>query len=463
MMKKMILGFMFSLLVCLMMVSGVAPAETCMQDSECDSDAACSEDGVCVTCIDSDGGMDYTIAGSVSGLSYVEDELIYTDEEDFCYSGNVVLEYYCYSDGNTWVHTYQYSCLLGSWCEDGVCVDLSDQFNPQAIEDDGIEVAGAVEASKFVRGGSEGEVVEEEVEVCECVESDDPAVVEGGDDNLFFGTTTRVADEGYYTESGTDYCSSFAKLVEYTCKGCNEEIVSETIDCVDTYGLGAYCKSGACVEPLGVGGVIEQEEELVVMKVRDVVDISSLFSSDDDSSINVVVGTKKLGNKFVVKNGLSVVDSSSSDFPACGDYMDNDGDGTIDYAGGCDVDDDLQIDYVCGCLKVTTSGFDFVLNSNSEICESGYIHSCLKLETGVFVYSYCGPGKEIEGVWYEKDSACTTFEDDNGEVSSPTISTSTRTAAKVKSLVAEQQEKSSGFAAIKEKIISFLGMEKQEK
>jgi len=72
------------------------------------------------TCMDSDGGKNYNIKGTVNGVYYlfVKDE--YT-EEDYC-KGDNLIEYYCVEEG---MHAYrekeEYVCEVS--CREGRCVE----------------------------------------------------------------------------------------------------------------------------------------------------------------------------------------------------------------------------------------------------------------------------------------------------------------------------------------------------
>jgi len=55
----------------------------------------------------------------------------------------------------------------------------------------------------------------------------------------------------------------------------------------------------------------------------------------------------------------------------CADTLDNNEDGTVDSTGGCDVDADQALDYVCGCYIVSTEAF-----TSYEDCSETDSNSC---------------------------------------------------------------------------------------
>lgn len=92
--------------------------EACLQGKKC-------FDGECVSCYDSDDGLNYTIQGTTWNNSYN----IGLGETDFC-DGNNLTEYFCDGPLNIgYIEEYdcsQYDPLANYVCQDGACVCISD-------------------------------------------------------------------------------------------------------------------------------------------------------------------------------------------------------------------------------------------------------------------------------------------------------------------------------------------------
>jgi hypothetical protein len=109
---------------------------------DCDSCGFGCDEGIClsppgnVTCTDSDGGVYYYEDGQV----YIGSNL---SGDDYC-SGDLIVEYYCYSDG---VGVNNYECPWG--CQDGACIGV-DSNETVCIDSDGginYDVAGQIEGN----------------------------------------------------------------------------------------------------------------------------------------------------------------------------------------------------------------------------------------------------------------------------------------------------------------------------
>ena len=96
----------------------------CYDHSDCDSDSACSSDGECVECIESDSGNDLETLGSISGV-YNTGEIL--EEEDVCNGESSVNEYFCSGSSSgdyTLATVVTYDC--DDYCQDGACVECRD-------------------------------------------------------------------------------------------------------------------------------------------------------------------------------------------------------------------------------------------------------------------------------------------------------------------------------------------------
>ena len=87
----------------------------------------------------------------------------------------------------------------------------------------------------------------------------------------------------------------------------------------------------------------------------------------------------------------------------CTNGEDDDGDGDIDYFGGCDTDNDGKSEAICGCFvhDVETDSMELVSASNGGICASVYTFGCVDLESGDFSNQQC------QGDYYPADGTCT--------------------------------------------------------
>ncbi|MBN1386592.1 hypothetical protein JW968_06505, partial [Candidatus Woesearchaeota archaeon] len=105
-------------------------AEICnLVDDDCDG--LVDEDGC--SCSDSDGGLNFSVQGSVSGYGCLDSSCGDIDESDYCDNGSIV-EYYCMPDGQFNVTTSD--CQWG--CEDGACLP-----QPVCIDNDGDSYNGS--------------------------------------------------------------------------------------------------------------------------------------------------------------------------------------------------------------------------------------------------------------------------------------------------------------------------------
>ena len=79
---------------------------------------------VTAVCFDSDGGINYSVAGSLfedSNESEIAD-YIYENASEGCRTGSVLLEGYCNDAGH--IEFIEYTCPFG--CKNSICVDIED-------------------------------------------------------------------------------------------------------------------------------------------------------------------------------------------------------------------------------------------------------------------------------------------------------------------------------------------------
>tara|TARA_Y100000310_G_scaffold340426_1_gene436161 strand:+ start:729 stop:2081 length:1353 start_codon:yes stop_codon:yes gene_type:complete len=317
------------------------------------------EDPVPTSCSDSDGGKNIEEKGITEAGS--------DSREDECYESELV-EFFCTSNK---VNAQTFDCVEEGYegCSSGACANY--------------EVGSA--AKKVDEGG--------------CSDSD------GGKNIEEKGTTIGVTLDGYETIR-SDLCTvdtvdssdNSYDMLEYYCS--EENIFSvELINCGSEVYNG--CSDGACVN-YEVGSATKKEEvreedapndldeavnvdtsslaEITKEKVGEITlsedgeenECSDGEDNDGDGSVDTEAGCyveegsglisdcgdrsleecsracEQVGGYFhLADSGCSV--SDDSEYNRCGDGVDNDNDGLVDFYGGCDVDEDRVVDLVCGC------------------------------------------------------------------------------------------------------------------
>ena len=125
-MKKIIILGIVIILFCFSLSSGFERRGIslgCLEHSDCAEDAACSTEGQCVECVETDDGRDAFVKGILSGVSV--EGIEFEESEDTCSGPNTLVEYYCNTlNGNTFAYENRgYSC--GASCEEGRCIECS--------------------------------------------------------------------------------------------------------------------------------------------------------------------------------------------------------------------------------------------------------------------------------------------------------------------------------------------------
>lgn len=191
--------------------------------------------------------------------------------------------------------------------------------------------------------------------------------------------------------SSGNVCSSDGACVE------SVECTSDD-DCSD----GEVCSDGACVA-----------EEVSVACTTDTdcdTDVGEICSADGTCEVEGVIrgifGECSNDDDCDTDAGEVCSDDGTCEIEEiCDNYLDDDGDALFDDTGGCDVDADDEIDYICGCYSevngFTQSGFYKEITCSLD---EGYY--CYELSTDSYIHQTCGVGEDIEGTYYDPDTVC---------------------------------------------------------
>lgn len=192
-----------------------ACVNNCNTDADCGRGMAC-EDGICIvpsgaTCTDSDGGINFTVAGTAQNCTRQGDVISCGDEYDDSCAGATLTEYYC--GASLSVLNTTTSCAFG--CANGACID-------GCTLDEDCPVGGRCLGGVCIPP------------VSGCVDTD------GGVNAIVYGEAWNR------TEGRFDYCqfaqSSNGELYEAICTGINPAHVPTPCP------VGApYCRYGRCV------------------------------------------------------------------------------------------------------------------------------------------------------------------------------------------------------------------------
>jgi len=204
-----------------------------------------------------------------------------------------------------------------------------------------------------------------------CVEVEDTCTDSDGDDPLTEGSVTTIrSGEEVLTY---DECDTATDLIEKTCDGTS--LVESSVDCLD------YGDEYSCIEDdeAGYCGVLEVTEE----------------EDSDDGMMDLITSPSSAEEGDFCQ---SEVDTKS----------DADGDGYIGVRGGCDVDGDEVLDYLCGChdrrrdiLRHRQEGFDEAcpMFLGKYICDD---YDTLE-EEDTAIETTC---EEMGGTYYYADADC---------------------------------------------------------
>jgi len=271
--------------------------EQCASNSACVTDASSSNFGTCSTCSDTDGGEDIFIQGTVTGSWLITGVL--QSGTDSCDEAGLVQEYSCRTgDGsgiegvtadNTFAYYQTIACDAGYACSDGVCVRPAEDCNSYT-DDDG---DGAIDST----GGCDLDGDQTLDYICGCY------VPEHRD----LGFTQYVDCE----KSGLDVLD----CLQDPCTSVGDIDIDEDYGCYDL-------DQGVFVPETSV--IISTCQNLGTSDYPQYADTYRYYQPDSDC-VETPVETD------------------------CSDYQDNDRDGTADSTGGCDLDGDRTLDYLCGC------------------------------------------------------------------------------------------------------------------
>ncbi|MDP3728157.1 MAG: hypothetical protein Q8R18_01750 [bacterium] len=181
-------------------------------------------------------------------------------------------------------------------------------------------------------------------------------------------------------------------------------------------GYGETCENGNCVD-FYCGTDEECEEEFstnygcsfnVCVKKGAAESSGGITSSNDSSGSSSSGSTDTSGSSG---SGISSVIEI-----LCSDGLDNNEDGSIDSTGGCDVDADKVLDYVCGCYIVDTETFTSYEDCTLEplecnsLCDSATeLYGCENLDTDIIDASQTCTGLALMSsgsLYYSADSDC---------------------------------------------------------
>jgi hypothetical protein len=117
-------------------------------------------------------------------------------------------------------------------------------------------------------------------------------------------------------------------------------------------------------------------------------------------------------------SGTTDTTTTTQDVEVCNSLEDDDADGTIDVVGGCDIDEDGDLDYTCGCFNEDKETITFGTDAGPYSCTGGKKAGCYNLETKTFRrHMIC------ESATYLEVGEVLTL-DDGGELSITEITTS---------------------------------------
>ena len=187
------------------------------------------------------------------------------------------------------------------------------------------------------------------------------------------GTTTGIHYGFGKLQTLNDVCTTTGYLTERYCQlnsGHYYLVQKNEGACSDLYGSSYTCSDGACVQ-------------------------ETVEICDD--------GLENDGDGFVDCEDSDCSSESVCSIPTteidCNDYIDNDQDHLIDSTGGCDVNDDWTIEYLCGCDSDGDGSLD--VYAYDKTCSGSY--GCLELASGELLGLTCGFGEDIEGAYYLPD------------------------------------------------------------
>jgi hypothetical protein len=261
----------------------------CTSHADCNSTAACSTDGQCVVCEETDGGNEDYVMGSASGVWLTTNDS--QTGTDYCYDSTSVMEYSCRNGtsvgypNNEFLYYGAHLCDEGYACSDGACVESTASTTGEGCSTDG--------------DCSEGEICVDEI--CQIDWGILCEVTKISNETQFFNAYPKIESdyivwEGAILENPEDISAKGAILLYQISTDETKIIVSEISE---TYlGLGEPSISGEKIVFLSNEDIylynISTEEVSVIISDEDrqyfpMVDEDYLvwweYESSDDSEI----------------------------------------------------------------------------------------------------------------------------------------------------------------------------------
>jgi hypothetical protein len=389
--------------------------KSCSDDDDCPTGAACdTSTNECVECVDSDGGSNIYKTGSVTGI--FEGDFVYQTLTDYCVDSNTVFEYFCYEASGYFDTEGEIDCGEGYSCVEGACVESSvvvecsdgvdndgdkkidypddndcesaeDELEGECTTDDQCGAYTCVnnnclESCSVDNDCSSIAACDTSTNECvECVDSD------GGFDLLTKGTAKGVQFVSRSLVVMEDVCSE-GKVNEQYCSTYGEHTYEyyESRSC----GSGYACQDGVCF----LGCV--SDDDCISLQVCDT---DTYFGSMQ--CVDCIMGEDMCEEGYTCEDYVCVA-------PECSDGRDNDGDGTADFYGMCDLDDGWR-DFVCGCDLDGDGSLETGEFMSFKECSAVYGCDLFPWDDD---WSYSiGESCEI-GVYYSPDAGCDSATDD---------------------------------------------------
>ena len=239
---------------------------SCTDDSECSSDAACVLEGTehlheCIVCEDGDGGLDYGVASSSSGVQYASRE--YVENSDACDISSLlnVHEEMCYSANG---HLYNFygvdSCVTvlgeGYVCSFGACVYTpvtTETDCTNGLDDDSDGDVDCLDEDCWGQLGPSGETCQEIETLCADGYDND------GDGSIDCSDSDCAADGACTCDPAT--CAALGYLCAQGNTQCYAFCTADDSQCAQGYAC--YYLSSAeteCLPDTDNDGVSDREE-----------------------------------------------------------------------------------------------------------------------------------------------------------------------------------------------------------
>jgi hypothetical protein len=384
---------------------------------------------------------------SVSESEAVLGVLCCVDSNEECDVGYLCEDYDCVEDVS-----------YGAYCGDGVCDSTEDEVIcaedcyvyacSNFMDDDGdgtLDVFGGCETTgdgvvDWVCGcdigDGEGGEANGEFDQGEFMAYD-----ECDTNQYIYGCDTDLSDQSDIGFDSTVYCDSSLGYVYYLPdEGCDNAFDDDEFTC-ETYedcDSGFQCTLGSCTEiedvlcdenfELYVGNRATYGESVIELVevtngytvVVSVDEVDGVILRDETAVVDDLgIGVDTVYARTESSESSAVLNVScaeGSETYVCSNFIDDDGDGTLDIFGGCDITVDGVVDWVCGCDMGDGEGGDPDGQFNSgefmsyEACDTTqYIYGCDtnlgdRSDTGFDSTVYCD--SSLGYVYYLPDVGC---------------------------------------------------------